>query len=41
MADQPAAEPSSCLKWLLALPPAQEARSKAAIDAELRLERDW
>lgn len=40
-ANQPAAEPSSCLEWLLSLPPAEEGRSKVAIDAELRLERDW
>jgi hypothetical protein len=32
---------SSCLDWLLALPPAPTARSKQEIDAELRQERDW
>jgi hypothetical protein len=40
-ADRPAAAGSSCLEWLLNLPPATEGRSKAAIDAELQHERDW
>ncbi|MCS5693600.1 hypothetical protein NZK33_16670 [Cyanobium sp. FGCU-6] len=40
-ADRPAAAGQSCLDWLLALPPARQGRSKAAIDAELGQERDW
>jgi hypothetical protein len=31
----------NCLDWLLDLPPAQQGRSKAEIDAELGQERDW
>ncbi|MFO7630825.1 MAG: hypothetical protein R6W06_15205 [Prochlorococcaceae cyanobacterium] len=41
LADRPAATESSCLDWLLALPPAATARTKEEIDAELRQERDW
>jgi len=40
-ADQPVTAGSSCLEWLLELPPAAVGRSKEAIDAELRQERDW
>jgi hypothetical protein len=41
LAERPAATKSSCLDWLLALPPAPTARSKQEIDAELHQERDW
>lgn len=40
-ADQPVTAGSSCLEWLLELPPAAVGRSKEAIDAELRQVRDW
>jgi hypothetical protein len=38
---RPACAKSNCLEWLLNLPPDHEGRSKAAIDAELRRERNW
>ena len=41
LADRPAAAGQNCLDWLLDLPPAQQGRSKAEIDAELGQERDW
>lgn len=41
LAAQPAPSESSCLDWLLALPPAATARSKQQIDTELRQDRDW
>jgi len=41
LADRPSGAQSSCLDWLLALPPAAQARSKREIDAELQQERDW
>lgn len=41
LAARPAPSESSCLNWLLALPPAATARSKQQIDTELRQDRDW
>jgi hypothetical protein len=45
LADRPATagqnSGQNCLDWLLDLPPAQQGRSKAEIDAELGQERDW
>jgi hypothetical protein len=41
LADRPVTAGSSCLEWLLDLPPASQGRSKAEIDAELHQERDW
>lgn len=38
---RPASAKPNCLEWLLNLPPSTQGLSKAAIDAELRRERNW